>query len=607
MAMASDIPLLLLLFSPLLAAVASLVEKLLVSRHSSLKAISAAAFMLWLGGSAAGLIISAPAVLQGESLSYVLGGWREPFGISLELTGLTWVATLTDVLIAVAVWFHSRRGDDHRQEFSFFLFMALFSLQGILYTEDLFNLFVWFEVLSLSSFLLIVQHRSREAYEAAFRYLLISTVSIIFFLFGIWILYRHTGGLSLSHIGSVIGGLEQGERGELSLAAACITAGILTRAAILPFHTWLPGAHAAAPYPISALLSGFVIKAPVLALWRIYSYVPALAYGEILVWIGAACALFGVIAAMAQRDAKRLLGYHSVSQMGYIVAAFGFGGAVGRAAALLYIVAHALFKSILFISIGRVTERGGSRDVYRLRGMGRLLPGYSLLYAVAALSITGVPLFAGYTAKLLVSEALHYHPSYLLLTLAGVGTAASFFKLSTVFLGTPVYPAGTRSAPPAGAAPPAETAPPAGAALPARAALPREYSRPGIPDAGAGATEAAAFLSTAVLAAGCILLGLLPEASRTAFFLIASGDAGEGAVQWYGLSTLLKTALSLAAGFLLSRVLLAPWGKRLSSSLRDLGLGLNGSLRLLMLGFLIFLLYSLREIYPLMVSDVLGA
>ena len=589
----TDLPVLVLLLSPLAAALLSLAGKVVSERY-----ISVPAFLIWLAGSAWALAVSAGPLFGfsagGAELTraaggilYTLGGWAEPLGITLELNGITWAATITDVCIGTAAWLHIRRDRTYRSSFFFFFFMALFSLQGVLYTRDLFNLFVWFEVLSLSSFLLIVHHTGGTAYRAAIRYLIIGTVSIIWYLIGVWILYTCTGTLSLPTVASSLGQSSFPETLAGSLlsatpvqaAVALITAGILTRAAIIPFHTWLPEAHAAAPYPVSALLSGFVIKAPLLALWRIYDYVPSSQFGEMLVWLGAICAVFGVIAAMAQKDAKKLLGYHSVSQMGYIIAAFGFGGLAGKTAALFYIIAHALFKSLLFITVGRVTDEVGSRDVYTIRGMARVFPLQALLFAVAAFSISGVPLFAGYTAKILVSDALYYHGAYWLLTAAGIGTAASFFKLGRIFAG------------------------PFSGKLPGR--LP-----------GSAADWGAAF-GAVLLAAGCLLLGVFPEAAHrfltaavtesrtltlTGALGAAHGSAGAPAhidpsggppYQWYALSQLLKSVLSIAAGFLISFLLVSKRGKSLSHGIRARELGLNGSLRLLTAGFLVLFLFGL--------------
>ena len=578
MSLQNELTVLLLLSAPLIAAVISLTGKFLKNNlYISL------AFLLWLGTSLYALAVSATPILDGHSLSYNLGGWAEPFGIQLSIDGLTWIATLTDILIGTAAWLATRRYRRFGAVFYFFFFMALFSLQGILCTRDIFNLFIWFEVLSLSSFLLISYDRSTHSRLAAIRYLLISSLSIIFYLIGVWILYRLSGSLALESIAAALP--EQGAAGlsaaasdgrsfdgagAAGLALALISVGILTRAAIVPFHTWLPDAHGAAPYPVSALLSGFVIKAPMLAMWRIFEHLQFPGLMEGLVWLGGICALWGVAAAMVQNDAKKLLGYHSVSQMGYILAAFAIGGPLGRSAALFYIIAHALFKSLLFLTIGHVTVRVGTRNVYKIRGLSRFFPLYTGAFLIGAAAISGVPLLAGFTGKVLVSKALHAHAAYYLLTAAGIGTAASFVKLSAVFFGKTSdlhIQALENSSPDHRASSRARLAPNAGVLL---------------------------------ISLGCILMGVLPNQIHHLLLMLLYGRVEVLAalpevaqVTWYGPDSLIKALLTLVFGVIIAVFLLSTHGKQLSHRLREYQVGLDGSLRLLVSGSIAVLLFGL--------------
>ncbi len=572
MSLPIDAPVLLLMFSPLIASLISLIGKLFSPRYSILPA-----FIIWIVGSIAALIVSARAVLDGGSLLYTLGGWAEPYGIVLEVNGITWLATLIDVLIGSAAWLQTRRYRRFGPLFYFFFFMTFFSLQGVLYTRDLFNLFVWFEVLSLSSFMLITYDQKRSTYIAAVRYLLISTVSVVFFLIGVWIIYTVTGVLSLPEIASALKEVSSGSNYGFEVmkpAMALMSAGILTRAAVVPFHAWLPEAHAAAPYPVSALLSGFVIKAPMLALWRIYDHLPFPQSRQLLIWTGCICGLVGVIAAMAQKDAKKLLGFHSVSQMGYIVAAFAVGGIAGKAASLFYIIGHALFKSLLFLTVGRVTERIANRNVYEVRGMGRFFPVSAVLFAVAAFSISGVPLFAGFTAKQLVSKVLHYHSAYWMLFAAGIGTVASFFKLGCIFTGA--RPLGDNGR---------------------LEWLPSDISSSKI-------SAVFADVGTTALAGGCLLMGIVPGRIHALFVRLIAGKPiiealstmstsdMNSLVHWYTLPALVKTAGVVAGGFFISLFLLSGPGKTIAHFIRARMLGINGALRLLTGGFILFLLLA---------------
>jgi len=559
-----DLPVILLLFSPLAAAIISICGKFIPSRYTEWPG-----FIVWIAGSITALAAAFPVIASGATLQYSLGGWAEPLGISLEITGLTWIATLTDIIIASSAWLCTRRSGQSTPLFYFFFFMALFSLQGVLCTRDIFNLFVWFEVLSLSSFVLISYDRSLISRIAAFRYLLISSMSILLFLIGVWILYQLFGELGLVQIGIKAralrtGGSPPSYSRAAGAAAGLITAGILTRAAIIPFHTWLPDAHSAAPYQVSALLSGFVIKAPMLALWRIFDAFSFPELLDLLIWIGGICALWGVLAAMVQRDAKKLLGYHSVSQMGYIIAAFGAGSRLGRTAALFYIIAHALFKSLLFLSVGRVTVGVGSRDVYAIRGGARRFPADTFFFIIAAASISGIPFFAGFTGKILVTESLYGHPVSYMLLAAGVGTAASFFKLARIFTGKPS---------------PEEPSPGE------HGSVQEEDTK----------VSVSAFIGMSIVAAGCIILGAFPGIVDRGIESLATGSTRmlkASFIDWYSLSHLKKASFSIGSGFLLSFLLVSGPGRSLSHIVRGLKTGLNGSLRLILLGFLVLIIFT---------------
>jgi len=575
----NELPVILLLFAPLTAAIISLVGKFLPRRGYIIFS-----FLIWLLGSLYALYLSAPAVFAGKSLWYSLGGWAEPYGINLSIDGLTWIATLTDVLIGSAAWLASRRYSRFGAVFYFFFFMALFSLQGILCSRDIFNLFIWFEVLSLSSFLLISYDRTLISRLAAMRYLLLSSMSILLFLTGVWILYQLSGTLALETIGATLQSVpsqtaeyglthaagnaarDAGLPGAAGLSLALISVGILTRAAIIPFHTWLPDAHAAAPYPVSALLSGFVIKAPMLAMWRIFDYIEFPMLMEGLIWLGGFCALWGVGAAMVQNDAKKLLGYHSVSQMGYILAAFGIGGSIGKSAALFYIIAHALFKSLLFLTVGHVTVRSGTRNVYTIRGLSKFFPHYTVAFLIGAAAISGFPLLAGFTGKVLVSEALHLHKAYYLLLLAGVGTAASFFKLSTIFFGKT-----------------------SDEHILALESTPKDHLT-------TRRARIAPNFGLMIISAGCILMGVFPSGIYRFILMLLYGrpeSTPSVGIGWYTSTTLLKAGLSIAAGVLIALFLLSPRGKQISHTLRTLKAGLNGALRMLVAGSIVLLFFGI--------------
>jgi len=254
---------------------------------------------------------------------------------------------------------------------------------------------------------------------------------------------------------------------EMLLAAACLLGGLALKAAMVPFHAWLPDAHPSAPAPISAMLSGVLIKAcGVYTLGRVLFNVlgPSVEYGGVLAAMGAVSMLAGVLLAVGQWDFKRLLAYHSISQMGYVVLAFGAaavvvsqGGSRTVASLLLFgglfhMFNHAVFKGLLFLSSGAIEQQAGTRMLKELGGLARRMPVTSFCCRVGALSIAGVPPFNGFFSKLIIIIALAAAKLYLLAALAALValvTLLSFVKVQRYALdGEPEgKAAGAREAP----------------------------------------------------------------------------------------------------------------------------------------------------------------
>jgi len=226
------------------------------------------------------------------------------------------------------------------------------------------------------------------------------------------------------------------------MSTACLAAAIAIRVAVMPVYGWLPDAHALAPHAVSAILSGVLIKTPLFALGRLLAHLPLGADTMRLVGsAGVVTALAAVVVALSQKDAKRLLAYHSISQIGYIVAAWGIGTPAALTAAYLHALYHAMFKGVLFLSVGTITDAAGSRNVYELRGAasalrragdGRLV--VAAAYATGALAIMALPPLNGFASKNAITYLFKGGWEYWALFAAGACTVASFLKLSMIFL-----------------------------------------------------------------------------------------------------------------------------------------------------------------------------
>lgn len=399
----------------------------------------------------AALVALAPMVFNGGSIVAVIGGWPASLGIVTRFDGLAWLVDALGFTVAGAAWIYSLGAGPRGPAFTAIFLIQASALAATVSTSDVFNLFVCLEVLGMASYVLVVSSGKPGAYLAAYSYLMVSAAAMVFFLAGVYGLYRLTG--SLSYDGIAAGLRSRPDAGGLAAitSLASISAAVALRVAIMPLYGWLPEAHAQAPHAVSAVLSGVLIKTPLFALFRILTVLPGGgAVGELLGYAGAATALVGVVIALSQKDAKRLLAYHSISQIGYVIAAWGAGvaalgrgdpvGAVFLTAAYLHALYHALFKGLLFLTVGTATDAAGDRDVYRLRGIYRLLrssgerfPFTTLSFATGALAICAIPPLNGYASKAALSYVLKGRWEYGMLLAASVGTVASFIKLSRIF------------------------------------------------------------------------------------------------------------------------------------------------------------------------------
>ena len=393
-----------------------------------------------------------PGVLAGETYGAVIGGWPGALGIVYRFDGLAWLVDALGFSVAGAAWIYSLGAGPRGPAFTAIFLIQTSALAATIATVDLFNLFVCLEVLGMASYVLVVSSEKPGAYLASFSYLMVSAAAMVFFLLGLYGYYRLTGSLSYDGISTSLALIPDGGGTVAANSLACIASAVALRVAVIPLYGWLPDAHAMAPHAISAVLSGVLIKTPLFALSRILLTLPGGgATGQIMGYAGGFTALAAVLIALSQKDCKRLLAYHSISQIGYIVAAWGAGiaalaagdHAAGTAlgtAAFLHALYHALFKGLLFLSVGTASDAAGIRDVYVLRNANKALrqagerfPLTLLSFAVGAMSITALPPFNGYASKAALSYVLKGRWEYLLLYAAGIGTMASFIKLSRIF------------------------------------------------------------------------------------------------------------------------------------------------------------------------------
>ena len=392
-----DIRVLIPLFVALPLAVALLIQ-LVAREHPSLSGLLTNLAML-------GLVLMSCLTIGGGGL-YHLGGWPTPIGIDLRLDNLATLLLLVINIVGLAVALYSvdymRRYTASSHFYSLFLLMVT-GMNGVVLAGDLFNLYVFLEVAAVASYSLVAFGCAHEELEASFKYIVLGSLSSALILIGVALVYGITGTLNMAQMSSRIA--ETGMDAPLLLAFGLFICGFSFKAALVPFHAWLPDAHPSAPAPVSAMLSGVLIKAiGIYVLARLAFNVFGAGDNELslLRWLGVLSMIVGGLLAAGQSDIKRLFAYSSISQVGFIILGFGLGTPLGLVGALYHLVNHAMFKSLLFLNAGAVEYATGTRNLYRLGGLNRALPVTGATSLVGSMSIAGIPPFNGFWSKLII-------------------------------------------------------------------------------------------------------------------------------------------------------------------------------------------------------------
>ena len=412
----------------------------------------------WMVAMAASLFVSWGAwrllvqVLSDGPVSYFLGSWAAPWGIEYRVDETNaWVMLVVSVISAVSLLFARRSVEREVETDRIYLFytawlLCLAGLLGMAVTADAFNVFVFLEISSLSSYVLVSLGSRREALVAALRYLVLGTVGATFFLIGVGLLYQVTGTLNMGDLATRVSAL--GPHRTVTAAFGFLVVGIALKSAVYPLHTWLPNAYAFAPSAVSAFLAGTATKVSLYLLLRFLFTVfgPDFVAGGPVPILLAAAGVVGIVAASAaavrQENAKRLLGFSSVAQIGYLVVGMSLVSTAGVAAALIHLFNHALMKTALFVCLGAIVYRVGSVRISDMAGLGRRMPWTSAALVVGGLSLIGVPLTAGFVGKwYLVAAAFEagWWPVAVAMLLASLIAVAYVWKMvEAVYFRTPV-------------------------------------------------------------------------------------------------------------------------------------------------------------------------
>jgi len=357
----------------------------------------------------AALLLAGEVAAHGP-ISYHIGSWAPPWGIEYRVDALSaFVLVLVSGMAAVTVPYAWRSVAAELPRDQVYLYYTMFclclaGLLGMTITGDAFNLFVFMEIASLSSYVLIAMGRDRRAQYASYQYLVLGTIGATFYVIGIGILYLATGTLNIADLAQR---LQQVDNLRPVLAGlAFITVGVSLKLALYPLHLWLPNAYAYAPSAVTAFLAATATKVSVYVLLRFYFSVfglhlvsVTLPMPEILLALSLVAIVSASLVALFQSDLKRLFAYSSVAQIGYITLGISLTSRDGLIASVVHLFNHGVTKGALFLLLGGVALRGGRAGLDRVCGLGRTMPLTSLGIVIAGLSLIGVPGTAGFVSK----------------------------------------------------------------------------------------------------------------------------------------------------------------------------------------------------------------
>jgi multicomponent Na+:H+ antiporter subunit D len=348
-------------------------------------------------------------VMDGSVISYELGGWAPPWGIEYRIDAMNaFVALIVAAIAAITLPYALRTVEKeiplHQTPLFYSIFLlCVVGLLGITQTGDVFNLFVFLEISSLSSYVLIAMGRQRRALTAAFQYLIMGSIGATFLLIGIGLIYAETGTLNMLDLHQRLQPIL--DHRTVHTGFAFIVVGIALKLALFPLHLWLPNAYKYSPSAISVFLSATATKVAVYIMLRMVFTVFSTEFlkitptEHIFLLLGVFGVILASITAIYQRDIKRLLAYSSIAQISYMVLGMGLASAMGVTATLIHVFNHALMKGALFMAAGAIVYRIGSSRFEKLHGVGRQMPWTFAAIIIAGLSLIGIPGTAGFISK----------------------------------------------------------------------------------------------------------------------------------------------------------------------------------------------------------------
>ncbi len=365
-----------------------------------------------------------------------LGNWPAPFGITFVADLFSSIMLIMSGIIGLAVAIYSISTIDRfRQRFSFFPLVnaLLMGVNGAFLTGDVFNLYVWFEVMILASFVLLTMGGSRKQMDGAVKYVSMNLIASMLFLAGIGLLYGKAGTLNMADLAVKIG--ESDESLFLNSSAMLFFVAFSIKAAVFPFFFWLPASYHTPPIAITALFAGLLTKVGVYAMIRFFTLFFVQNQGfwhPLLLIIGGLTMVVGVLTAASQYDMRKILSFHIISQIGYMVMGLGLFTVLGIAGAIFYMVHNIIAKTNTFLIAGIIDKIKGTYDLKAIGGLYKQYPFLALLFLIAAFGLAGIPPLSGFAGKLILIIGGFEDQNYMITSVAilvGLFTLFSMVKI----------------------------------------------------------------------------------------------------------------------------------------------------------------------------------
>lgn len=394
-----------LLVAPILIPLCSLLLAIILRRHLlAVRVLSLTGAVLLL---AVGLMLVWQAA-QGVVLSGQVGGWQAPFGISLVIDRLSAVMIAISALVALVTLLYGVAKDNDStigRDFHLFIQGLLTGICGAFITADIFNLYVWFEVLLIASFALMALGGGSRRLAGSMTYVALNLFATLIFLLSAGLVYGASGTLNMGELAMI---MRSGEApAGVTPALLLLLLSFAIKAALFPVFGWLPATYHVALTAVSAMFAGLLTKVGVYALIRLVTLLwpeHGLPH-QLLLWVACATMLVGVLGAAAQTEVRRILSFHIVSQVGYMILGLALATPLALAGAVFYLIHHIVVKANLFFIGGLAARICGSERLADMGGLYKRMPWLALLFAIPALSLAGIPPLSGFWAKFLLVKA----------------------------------------------------------------------------------------------------------------------------------------------------------------------------------------------------------